>query len=117
MRSLKEIIQFARSSIWTDFKATDPIIPPSPDHVALTFATALLQSGKYADSPSSAIVQAWWLVPDFYHGRNLYAREIAPKLYFGMAEPTVEDPGEDMANTEHVNDPDFAYWVDLQAGA
>lgn len=83
MRTLKEIWDFARSP--------RVVIPPSPDQLAVAFASALIMSGKY-DNAGAAISQAWWVVPEFYRGRQEYQEKIAP-MYFGGVLASDADPG------------------------
>ena len=49
---------------------------PTQDQVALAFSQALLTSGVYRDDPAGAVIQAWWLVNEYYGGRAEFIRTI-----------------------------------------
>ena len=51
-------------------------VPPTQDEVALAFSQALLTSGVYRDDPAAAVIQAWWLVNEYYGGRAEFVRTI-----------------------------------------
>jgi hypothetical protein len=50
--------------------------PPAPDQIALTFAAALLSSGRFGDDPGAAMDTAWTLVIPFYQGQLAYGRQV-----------------------------------------
>ena len=70
MKPLREIWKFAFSG---GQAAADP---PAPDQIALTFAAALLSSGRYGDDPAAAMDTAWTLVIPFYQGQLAYGRQV-----------------------------------------
>lgn len=51
-------------------------VAPTQDQVALAFSQALLTSGAYRDDPAGAVIQAWWLVNEYYGGRVEFMRTI-----------------------------------------
>lgn len=51
--------------------------PPAPYEIALTFATALLSSGRFADDMTAAMDTAWTLVIPFYQGQLAYQKNVA----------------------------------------
>jgi len=75
---------------------------PTPDQLAMSFAAALMMTGKY-ESPEAAIGAAWAAVPEFYMARLHYAQHIAPMFFAPVLAPG-EDDAEAMANTEAQND-------------
>jgi hypothetical protein len=50
--------------------------PASPEKIALTFAAALLSSGRFGDDPGAAMDTAWTLVIPFYQGQLAYGRQV-----------------------------------------
>lgn len=92
MRSLKEIWAYAFET-----NAEPPKIP-SPDELALVFASALMSSGNYDPTNYSAAVEAaWWAVPEFYRGRILWQTTIYP-LVMGAGPMSPQEP--DMSAAE-----------------
>lgn len=65
--------------------------PPTQDQVALAFSQALLTSGVYRDDPAAAVIQAWWLVNEYYGGRAEFVRTIQ-YLPSSAIRRTVETP-------------------------
>lgn len=67
MRRLSEIWKFA-------FSPPNPP-PPGPYEIALTFASALLSSGRFStDDFGAAMDTAWTLVMPFYQGQAAYEK-------------------------------------------
>ncbi len=93
-------------------QAPTPILPPSPDQLAMTFASAMIASGRL-DNMEAAIMAAWWAVPEFYRGRIDYQEKIAPLYFTGMGR---QEPEDAPFNSEAQNDADFGHMADLHAG-
>ncbi len=70
MKPFREIWKFA-------FGRADPApAPAAPEQIALTFAAALLSSGRFGDDPGAAMDTAWTLVIPFYQGQLAYGRQV-----------------------------------------
>lgn len=72
---------------------------PRADAIALQFAAALMQTGKY-DTPEAAIGAAWSAVPEFYMAALRYSQTIGP-IFFAAVSDDDEPPS---FNTEAQND-------------
>jgi hypothetical protein len=70
MKPFREIWQFAFA------REPAAATPPAPDQIALTFAAALLSSGRFGDDPGAAMDTAWTLVIPFYQGQLAYGRQV-----------------------------------------
>lgn len=58
---------------------------PGPYEIALAVGAALAASGRY-ETPGGAMAAAWASIPEFYFGRDMYLKEIAPAA-FGQSPP------------------------------
>jgi hypothetical protein len=67
MKPFREIWKFAFDRAPT---------PTAPEQIALTFAAALLSSGRYGDDAGAAMDTAWTLVIPFYQGQLAYGRQV-----------------------------------------
>lgn len=88
--TLKRIVQELRMEAAIGKPA--PILPPSPDQVALAFCQALLTRPDLTSE--AAIGKAWTAVPEFYRERWAYP-DFARSVLFGATPQTgAPPPGE-----------------------